>query len=143
MIIIDKLWLPYQSLNRVILVHLWMRNVKELLKIWKIFLILMVRKGNWCCVLVWRIYHLFVTKMNKFTLENLLVSMESTAVILSTSTMKEWIVCFNGFKPSYDLVQIKMTKSTLLTVFFNGNISWIKNAANIKSNFGGGFLIEN
>ena len=55
--IIDKSWLPYQNFNRVQWVHLWMRSVKELLKIWKMYLILMMRKGNyWCCVVVWRIY---------------------------------------------------------------------------------------
>ena len=63
--IIDKSWLPYQNLNRVLLVHLWIRSVKELLKIWNIFLTLMIRKGSyWCCVVVWRLYHQFATIMN-------------------------------------------------------------------------------
>ena len=60
------------ELNCVLLVHLWMRSVKELLKIRKISLILMMRKGNyWYVVVVWRIYHPFVTIMNKFTLSTL------------------------------------------------------------------------
>ena len=72
-----------------LLVHLLMRSVKKLLKIGKIFLILMMKKRNhWFCIVVWRIHHLLVTIMNKFTLENLLVSMESTAVILSNKHNK-------------------------------------------------------
>ena len=82
--------LLYQNLNRVLLVHLWMRSVKELLKVWKIFLILMMKKG-------WYIIHLWLWK---FTLEKLLMSIKSTGVILSTSAIKEWKVCLYSFKSS-------------------------------------------
>ena len=57
------------ELKSCLLVHLWIRRVKELLKIWNIFPILIMRKRSyWCCIVIWRVYHPFVTTMNKFTM---------------------------------------------------------------------------
>ena len=76
----DKSWLPYQNLNCVLLVHLWIRSVKELWNIWKIFLILMIRKGNYqCCIVVWRVYHPFVTIMNELTVTHVLYLIETVS----------------------------------------------------------------
>ena len=101
------------ELKSCLLVHLWIRIVKELLKIWNIFLILMMRKGNyWCCILIWRVYHPFVTTMNEFmsimfytylklSVPNLLVQVETvnlkSSLIISRNDLR--IFQFEYFIP--------------------------------------------
>ena len=102
------------ELKSCLLVHLWIRSVKELLKIWNIFLILMMRKGNyWCCIVIWRVYHPFVTTMNEFTMSimfytylklsvpNLLVQVETvnlkSSLIISRNNLR--IFQFEYFIP--------------------------------------------